>query len=423
MKKKIWMLCAAVLALSIPAAAEEIETEGPAVEQTVDWSAFLIDDPETYVTLGEYKGLEVTKTLYTITDEDVQYELETRLSAYSTTQEVDRAPEMGDLLTMDLTVKANGDDYAETDFQIEYGYAYLGEDFDDELEGIMPGETRTFTVDYDEDAEVEGWENQSVDFSVTVTKIETTVIPDLTDDWVKENTEFEDIETYTASVKEELQAESDMQSDLDASYTVLSAAMENASFHDYPEEMYQAAFNQSYSQYAMLADMFGVSIDELYDTYGMTEEDLDDEATETVNTFLLVNAIAKEEGITVAEEDYKAYAEKNYLDNGYTDADEMLAETDENELKANALQDKVSSFLLEQAKITIEEDAGDEDDYYIDDSSVIDLTYEDGELEDWDEEDWEEDDWDDDDLEGEEDDMAEVDWNDIDIDGENSDAD
>ena len=403
MKKRIWMICAALLAASLPAYAEE------PVEQTVDWSVFMIDDPQNYVTLGDYLDLEVTRTVYAVTDEDVEIELDSRLSAYATTEETDRDPQVGDIITMDVTFTVDGETLTEKDFQIEYGYAYLGDDFDEQIDGIHAGETRKFSVTYDDYAEIEGWENKTVDFEVTVSKAEMIVTPDLTDEWVQENTKYEDLEAYTESVREDLQSEYDHQSLQDAYNTVLDAAMNDATFHDYPEEMYDAAYNQSLSQYTMMADMFGMTLEELYDSYGMTEEDLDDEVTELVNNYLLVNAIAKEEDIAVDEDDIKAYAEDNYEDYGYLDADNMLEEADMGEVTLNALQDKVCAFLLENAQVTVEEISGDEEDYELDDSSAIDLELDD---DDWDDEDGEE--WEDDDTS----DMADFDWSELDWDDE-----
>ncbi len=415
MKKKLWILCAAVLAASLPVCAEEEVVDETAVEEATDWSVFLIDDPETYVTLGEYLDLEVTKTVYSVTEEDLEIELDSRLSEYATTETVDRAPEMGDMVTMDISVSAAGDDYEESGFQIEYGYGYLGESFDENLEGIVTGETRTFSVTYDDYAEIEGWENQTVDFEVTVTSIETTVVPELTDEWVAENTDYTTVEEYSDAVTDEVQEEYDRQSDLDAAYIAMSMVMDDSAFHDYPQEMYDAAYNQSLSQYAMMADMFGMTLEDLYDSYGMTEEDLDEEAMEVVNNYLVVNAIAKEEGLTIEEEDLTAYCEGNYADFGYVDAAEMREESDENELTIYALEDKVYAFLLENADLTIEEASSDEEDYYLDDSSALDLDVDDEDWEDWDEEDWEDEDWEDE-WEDDTDDMAEIDWADLDID-------
>lgn len=405
MKKRFWMICAAVLAASLPAYAEE------PVEQTVDWSVFMIDDPETYVTLGDYLDLEVTKTMYTVTDEDVQIELDSRISSYATTKETDRDPQLGDIITMDVTFTVDGETLTEEGFQIEYGYAYLGDDFDEGIEGIHAGETRSFTVTYDDYAEIEGWENKTVIFEVTATRVEMIVTPELTDEWVQENTEYEDLDAFKKSVGDKLQAEFDRQSTQDAYNTVLEAAMEDATFHDYPDEMYDAAYNMSLSQYTMMADMFGMTLEELYDNYDMTDEDLEDEAVEQINNYLLINAIAKEENITVEDGDVEAYAEANYEDYGYLDAANMLEESDKEELTVYTLQDKVCAFLLENADVTVEEVSSDEAEYDLDDSSAIDL--------DWDDEDWNDDEWEEDDT----DDMAEFDWSDMDWgdDGEDED--
>lgn len=404
MKKTIYLFSAALIAAlsaawqtgSIQAAgAQEVLseamtedlTEGSAplqVQAEIDWSVFLPEDPETYVTLGDYHGLEVTRSVYTITDEDAQIEIDDRLSMQAVVEETDRSPQTGDLLTLDLTVTTQEEPYTEKDFAFDQGYEYFGPEFDKQMEQMKPGEEKTFSIRFGEDAQFPDWADQEVEFTVLLKKVETTITPELTDDWVRDNSDFDNTEDYMASVKEELQKQYDRSIDLDTGRSALALAVEASDILDYPQDMLDAAREQNVSQYKMMADMFGISLDELYENYDVTEDDLEDQAEEMVARYLVVSAIARAENITAEETDLQSYAEENYEAFGYEDSEAMLQEADQEELQVLVLEEKVCAFLLTQANVTLEEDALEEEALSEDDSSAIDIELlDDEELDTW----------------------------------------
>ena len=391
-------------------AAESLTEQGSTGDVlTIDWNTFIIDNPEEYVTLGEYKGLDVEKTVYTITDEDVQIEVDNRLYAAATLEDTDHPAQIGDTVTADITSTVDKETTVDEDYPVDLGYETFGAEFDAQLEGCSPGDTLSFSLSFDEDSDVEEWAGQTVDFKVSVKAVQTFNQPELDDAWVKENSEYEDTESYLEALKKELQAESDMQNEDAAAAAAFQAAQDQAEFKGYPQTLYDAVYAQVYAQFEMLADMFGITVEDLYESYDMGEADLVDETVSQVNSYLLLSAISKAENIEVTPDDMVTFAKDTCEAYGYESADDMIAQSDEDELKLATLNRKVSYFLLGLANVTETEYDYSEEDLIFEDSSALDDW--DVEYEDWDEDYEDYEDYDDEEWDDEEDgDYADIDW-------------
>ena len=196
--------------------------------------------------------------------------------------------------------------------------------------------------------------------------------------------ECKDVEEYRNVVREELQALYDAQSEETAASDAFSAAMALATYNDYPYELYLACYAQVYAQFEMLSDMFGISVEELFESYGMSEEDLEEETVNMVDSYLFMSAIAKKEGIEVTDDDVKAFVEKVYASYDYESPEAMIEETGEDELKLATLNDMVCTFLLSQSNVTETAYDYSESDLIYEDSGSLDLYDED--YDEWDDE-------------------------------------
>ena len=380
-------MAVAVTGMAVPAqeALTESVTEAavPDTEdETASWNVFFVKDPEQYVTLGEYRGLEVEKSVYTVSDEDVDIELDNRLYATATLEDTGRPAETGDTVTADITSTVGGKTTKDEKFPIDLGYEQFGPDFDAKLEGCSVGDQLLFTLSFDEDFEVEEWAGQTVDFQVDVTAVQTLSQPEFNDEWVKENSEYEDTESYRDALREQIQEDADRQNEETAASSAFSLAMDNAEFNGYPQDLFDATYAQVYSQFEMLADMFGITVEELYESYDMSEDDLKDEAIDQVNSYLFLSAVAKAEGIEVTDREIEEFAEETAVSYGYDSPQAMLDESDADELKLAALNRKVSYFILGLSNVTETAYEASEEDMIYDDSSAVD---------DW--EDWEDDEY------------------------------
>ena len=365
--KRIWLFAlSGLLSLSLagmPVLAEALTEEA---DQAADYSEayWYVEDAADYVTPGEYKGLDAEKTIYTLTDEDTQIELENILYDQAEWIDISGGASIGDTVDCDLTVSLKGDEETIPGYTVDLGYEELGAAFDQQLVGHAAGETLSFSITYTDDDEVyDEWIGQTVDFTVKITNVKTTSVPEFNDEWVKENSEFEDTESYLADLAVKLKERSDRQSTIEAAENVLTEAVETSVFDGYPQDLYDSIYELQVGQYEMMAEMFGISLEEMYESYEMSEEDIAGQTVEMAEQILFVNRVAQ-------------LADEN------------------DDLALSALTEKVSLFLLDNANVTESEYDYSEEDLIFEDSSAEDIEFGDWE---WEEEsDAEGDDWEDD---------------------------
>lgn len=310
-----------------------------------------------YVTLGDYKNLEIDRVVYTITDEDVQSEIEGLLYSYAETNEIsDRAAQDGDIVNIDYVGTVDGEEFedgSEEDCEVEIGSETFIEGFEEQLVGMKNGETKDITVTFPEpyDGVLDGKE---AIFHVTMNQIYELDMPKYNDEFVQEYTDSSTTDEYEAALKEELQTSSDEDSESMACSDALYEIMENSTFDGYPQELYDLTKTELETSIQDMADMFGMEVSELFgDDY-----DIDEATAEAVNEKLIVYAIADAEKLQVSDEDYDSYVAENYELYGYESKEEYEEDYSPESTKYDILYNKVMDFLSENVTFNdiLEED-------------------------------------------------------------------
>ena len=342
-------------------------------------SEYLIQNASDYVTLGDYDGIEVTKYTYEITDDMVQDEIQEELEDTSEEKSTDAPSEDGNTVYMNLTATVEGEEASDQEETfIILGQEEYGTEFDEKLTGVSTGDTLDFTITYGDDTWQEDWQGKTVDFSVEVTDVTNSEIPEYNDDYVKNYTGYDTKEEYEASVKEYLEQSYEEQSAYDASEELLSACLQNTQFTgEYPEELFDACKEEALSSYSMFVGEDG-DVNEVLDMFGVTESDIEEEAKNLVNRRLFISAYVLANNNEVTEDEYVDYVNEyaDYYGESAADFEKMYTR----ETIVNALyESKVTDQLMEKAKITetaytgddLEEDAMYEDGDTLDDMELV----------------------------------------------------
>ena len=321
-----------------------------------------------YVTLGEYTGMTVDRIVTTISDEDVQNEIQNDLYADADFKEVtDRGAQDGDTVNIDYTGTIDGEEFeggSDTDYDLELGSGTFLEDFESGIIGMKTGETKEISVTFPDeyDGTLDG---QTAVFSVTVNSISEVILPDYNDAYVKENYGFDTIADFEASVKEDLQS----QYDDDATYTAcadaLSMAVDNATFDGYPEDMYNTAKEQMESENQAFAEQLGI---EWADLAG-DDYDIEEDVLNNVHEELVVYAIAAKEKLEVTDDEFNTFVDDNWEMYEYDTKEDFLKDNSEEDLRYSLLYQKVLDFLGENNTFN----DIDEDEYYADEDSLDDV--------------------------------------------------
>lgn len=327
-----------------------------------------------YVTLGEYKGITVELAAVNVTDEDVEAEYQNMLSYNPPTNEVtDRAVQEGDTVNIDYVGK-----YADTQEAFEGGtaqgasltigsHSYI-DGFEDGLIGVMPGETVDLNLTFPADYGAANLAGKDVVFTVTVNSISETAEP--TDEWAK-GLAIDGVETIDG-LKEYLRKsltedkEADYKSQLQTK--VVDAVTANAIFTAVPEKLLNRFLKEQNDQMAYYANMYSqyyqmpVSTSDIAAMMmqnegfeGTADDYIRHVSTEIVNQYIMFQAIADAEGITVTDEDVDAYLKDNYDTAGttaYSSYEDYKATITDIEIYREGLMaQKVVDFLVENANV------------------------------------------------------------------------
>ncbi|MFT4008196.1 MAG: FKBP-type peptidyl-prolyl cis-trans isomerase [Lacrimispora sp.] len=186
-------------------AAETTATESSAEESSAPETMASVDltgmDNGT-ITLGNYKGIEVTKTPVEVTDEEVDQAVQSALQAKATYVEVDRAVEDGDKVNIDYVGTKDGvafDGGTAQGQDLTIGSNQFIDGFEDGLIGAKKGDKVTLNLAFPEN-----YQNTDLAepvFEVTVNTISEQQIPEINDAFVQENSDFKTVDEYKGKKK------------------------------------------------------------------------------------------------------------------------------------------------------------------------------------------------------------------------------
>lgn len=313
---------------------------------------------EKYVTLGEYKGLQVSATKAEVDQEQwdslVSQVFNNNISAESGGI-TDRAVAQGD--TVNISYVGKKDDVA---FQggtadgdlLTIGSGSYIDGFEDGLVGVMPGETvdlnLTFPDNY-HDATMSGAE---VVFTVTVNFI----VPEFEDEAVASmgQEEFGNVEELRQYVHDYLQEENENQYNDLVKNSVLEAFMESCTFKDMPKKLvneYREIIKTNIEADSAAA---GVDADTYTQYYYRTgfEDFLEKYSEESARQNVALQAVANKEGLNVEDEELDTLLSDYAAKGGYNSVEEFMGENSKEDYREYFMFDKVMEFLTDNAVIT-----------------------------------------------------------------------
>lgn len=344
----------AELALEAEEVAVDEESDTEAELEPITPSDYLVADAGQYVTLGDLEGIEVTKYVYEITDDMVQEYVQYDLDMYSEEIDVDRASETDDIVYVDLTSSIQGSD-EEANTESTYftlGYEEYGAEFDENLTGVKPGDHVEFTVTFTDEIWVEEWANQTVDFSADITAVSEISVPEYNEEFVQEYTDYDTIEEYEEALRESLESEYEDISYSDAIDSLFEAAVANSEFSSYPQDLYDSCKAEILSFYAAFAGTDDE--EEIYELFGMTEDDIKADVEYYVYRRLLVSALCEENDIKITQEDYFAYLEENAPYYEYDSAADFENDYTRETLVWSLYESEAADLLYSSANVTEE---------------------------------------------------------------------
>ena len=323
-----------------------------------------VKDVSKYVTIGEYKGLELTRTSQPVTDDDVQAEINYNLEDNGS-EVKDGTVENGDTVTINFTGTIDGKEFdggSAEDYELVVGDGEMIDGFEDGIVGMKSGETKELDLTFPDDYYEESVAGKAVVFKVTLQKF--TRPAELTDEWVAENTEYKTVDEYRAAVKTQLEDTAVQTADYELYSDAWNKVQAASEIKDYPKEDVDAAkksyqeLNEKYVKDA------GMEMADFLESQGMSEEDYESEcqqyAESKVEQNLIVQGIMDAEGLSIDDEETQKLKDDLIKEYGFASIDEMIETYGEQEVNESLALLRVERFIVDNANVT--EVAGDDAD-------------------------------------------------------------
>ena len=295
-----------------PLAIPDIDVKEISKENGVSFEAVVTVKPN--VELGEYKHLGIKKEEVEVTDADVEERLERLLSNQAEWQIKEGEAKKGDIVVIDFKGFI-GDEAFEggeaKGYELELGSGSFIPGFEDQLEGkVAPVDTEV-NVTFPENYQVADLAGKEAKFEVTIHDVKEKVLPELTDEFVKEFSK--EAASTVAEYKEKLRGEIKVQKEEAAakaySDKVISTAVENAKL-TVPTKLIDQEVNSMFEQFAGNLSRQGLSF-ELYEQFtGKGADELKAEmrsdAENKIKTSFVLGEIAEVEKVEVTDADIDA---------------------------------------------------------------------------------------------------------------------
>lgn len=272
-------------------------------------------DVKPEVKLGDYKGMEVPKQDITVSDADVDAELEKkRQQQAELVLKEDKPAEKGDTVVIDYEGSIDGkkfDGGSADNYSLELGSGSFIPGFEDQLIGHNTDDDVDVKVTFPEDYHAKDLAGKEAIFKVKVHEIKEKQLPELDDDFAKDVDE--DVDTLAElkdKTKKELQENKDNQAKAAIEDAAINAAVENAEIQDIPQSMLDEDTNRQMQQYLAGMQQQGISPQMYFQITGTKEDDLKKQfaadAEQRVKTNLVLEAIVDDADLAATEDEIKA---------------------------------------------------------------------------------------------------------------------
>lgn len=316
-----------------------------------------------YITLGQYKGLEIEEQSIEVTDEEIEAQIESILQSASTTEEITDRDDVqsGDTANIDYVGTIDGEAFdggTDTGYDLEIGSGTFIDGFEEQLIGVKVGETVDINVTFPEDYGVDSLNGQDAVFEVTVNSISKSVVPELNDEFVQANTDYSTVEEYKEGVRADLESSAEDSAETTKQDDVWSQVEENTTINDYPDDLIEKAKENVETSYGVYAEQYSMETDDFMQAYfGMT---LEEYTKRVAAQEMICKEIAEKEGITVTSDEINVAAAEYAVEYGFEDSDSFIEEYGEDTIEDTLLWKKVLDFLVENAVI-VDSSSTDED--------------------------------------------------------------
>ena len=268
----------------------------------------LTTDVYPEVTLGQYKGVEVEKGEATVTDAQIQAELDNMAQNVASTENVDRPAEMGDTANIDFEGFDNGVPFEGgkgENFDLKLGSGSFVPGFEEQIVGMNVGEEKDIDITFPEDYHKE-LAGKAVVFHVKLNKLTVTIVPQQDDEFAKDVSEFDTLDALKADIQAKALEKAQKQIDSAFENAAVEKAAENTTV-DMPNALIEKELDVQMERFGYQLQMSGYSMEQYAKMMGgdlkTMREAFRPAAEKQAKISVTLEKIAEVENLTVSDEE------------------------------------------------------------------------------------------------------------------------
>ena len=326
-------------------------------------------DLSKYVKVGNYKGLEYASQKASVTDEEVDAEIQRRFQKAAKTENSKTGKvENGDTINISFVGKIDGKEFeggSSESTDITVGTTQMIDGFVEGLIGKNVGESVTLNLKFPDDYGKTDLQGKAVEFKVTINSKKKISVPKLNTEFVKKNSKYKTVKEYKEGVKKELLNQKQKSIDSTVKQELWSRIINKSKAKKYPEKELNEAMSQANKleeSYKAQAQNYGMEWETYLKTVMRTDkkgfEKLKQEyAKNIVFNRMVMYSIARSENISLSNREYKKEILKILEDNGYDEESfkkafgkDIETYADEQNWRQKILFDKVLDKVMKDGK-------------------------------------------------------------------------
>ena len=309
--------------------------------------------------LGKYKGIEIKKVEYTVSDEDIEHELGHMQEHNSRLVTIeDRPVEKGDIATIDFEGFVDGKAFEggkAEGHELEIGSNTFIPGFEDQVIGMKIDEEKDINVKFPDEYFSKDLAGKDATFKVKVHEIKKKELPKLDDEFAKDVSEFDTLKELKEDIKNKQQKQNEEKAKYETQDAVIKAVCENVKV-DIPSGMVEMEIDNMVKDIEQRLSYQGLKLDQYLQMMGKTNEDMrkeyEPQAIEGIKSRLALEAVIKAEKIEATDKEVDEKMKEMAKNYGKEDDKEFFKnENVRNYIKQGIESEKAIDFLVENAKI------------------------------------------------------------------------
>ena len=321
------------------------------------FTAVIQTKPE--VKLGKYKGISLKKIEYTVSDEDINKELDSMAERNARLVAVeDRPVQEKDSVVMDFEGFVDGKPFEggkAEGYELVIGSKTFIPGFEDQMVGMKADEEKEIKVKFPEDYFSEDLKGKDATFKVKVHEIKKKELPEINDDFAKDTSEFDTLDELKASIKEKLENENTNKAKYETEEAAIKAVCDAAEV-EIPSGMIETELDNMTRDIETRLQYQGMKLDSYLKMIGKTMEEFrkegEEQAKTSVKNRLVLEAIVKAEDIKADEDEINTKVTE--MAEAYGKKPEELKQNEQfmNYINEFIQNEKVVKFIVDNAKKT-----------------------------------------------------------------------